>query len=535
MLFLGLIVCYTAVLLFLSQYSKRKSESAGQFLDGGRRLSVWNVFLMMTAMWGASLFSVEIDTGYQTGLSAVWFGISTIVSSLLVAAVLLRPFRKIGYLTNSNLIGRKYGSKARDFAALVIGLTFPIFAMKNVLAAASFLHVMLGWNLATVLIATTLLVIVYVSLGGLWSLAYVQVANLILFTAGLAVGAYFALRNQAVLTVPVPHQPQFHGMMGAGLATILVWFGSSILNSVSAQAEFQTITAAKDVRKGKLGVYLSSIALVAFAIVPALLGMAAREHMGLMKSGLLAFPAYLRLVAPHWAVIVVGLGFWAAALIWCAPLMFSGASSFGLDFFNRKALSHNTSAVRKFTRLSMLIQGLLIVVYALARPGELAWWAVFGLTLRNAAIVGPTISYLLWPAVKERTVFASMILGVASGLGWNAISGFSATKFVLGIDPMWIGTGIAMMVIIVGTFFENRGTLHIAQQPAKRHAGLVFGGVGVLFFVTSTFLGAIGLRSLIGADLFLGILSWFFAAILLTENAQEKAQQTSQTSLVANG
>lgn len=535
MLFLGLILSYTVALLLLSQYSKQRSKTVGQFLDGGRRLSVWNVFLMMTAMWGASLFSVEIDTGYQTGLSAVWFGISTIVSSLLVAAVLLRPFRKIGYLTNSNLIGRRYGSKARDFAALVIGLTFPIFAMKNVLAAASFLHVILGWNLATVLIATTLLVIVYVSLGGLWSLAYVQVANLVLFTAGFAVAAYFGLRNQAVLTVPVPHQPQFHGLMGAGLATILVWFGMSILNSVSAQAEFQTITAAKDVRKGKLGVYLSSIALVVFAVIPALLGMVAREHEGLTKSGLMAFPSYLRTVAPHWAVVVVGLGFWAAALIWCAPLMFSGATSFGLDFFNRKALSHNTSAVRKFTRLSMLIQGALIVVYALARPGELAWWAVFGLTLRNAAIVGPTISFLLWPAVRERTVFTSMILGVASGLGWNAISGFSATKFALGIDPMWIGTGISMIVIIVGTLLENRGNLRLTQQRVRRKIGILFGGVGLLFLVFSTLLGTIGFHSLIGAVLFLGVLFWFFTAIFLTEKAAEQTNQTGQTSLAVNG
>ncbi|WP_054971307.1 sodium:solute symporter family protein [Alicyclobacillus ferrooxydans] len=534
MWFLGLILSYTLVLLLLSQHSKRKQQSAGQFLDGGRRFGVWNVFLMMTAMWGASMFSVELDTGYVSGLSAIWYGISTIVSSLLVASIWLRPFRKIGYLTNSNLIGRRYGTKARDFAALVIGLTFPIFAMKNVLAAASFLHVMAGWNLATVLIATTVLVIIYVSLGGLWSLAYVQVANLAIFTLGLAVAAYYGLKNHSVMSIPVPHQSQFHGLMGAGVGTILVWFGMNILNSVSAQAEFQTIAAAKDVRKGKLGVYLSSGALLVFAIVPALLGMAAREHVEFTNSGLLAFPVYLRLVAPHWAVVVVGLGFWAAALIWCAPLMFSGASSFGLDFFNRKGLSHNAVAVRNFTRLSMLIQGVFIVVYALARPGQLAWWAVFGLTLRNAAVVGPTISFLLWPAVRERTVFASMILGVASGLGWNAVTDFSATRFALDINPMWVGTGISMLVIIAGTLLENRGNIRLSQERIKRWLGIGFAIVGTVFFALSVFLKHVSLQSLFGADLFLGILFWFFAIMMLTQTGEESVGQVEQTNVAVN-
>ena len=528
-LFLGLILSYTLVLLLFSHFSQRKAKTVGQFLDGGKQFGVWRVFLMMTAMWGASMFSVEIDTGYLSGLSAIWFGISTIVSSFLVAAVLLRPFQKIGYLTNSHLIGRRYGKKARDFAALVIGITFPIFAMKNVIAAASFLHVLLGWNLAPVLIATTILVIVYVSLGGIMSLAYVQVVNLIIFTVGLLVAAYFGLRHQAVLSAPLSGQqqvPGFHGMMGVGMATILVWFGMSILNSVSAQAEFQTITAAKDVKKGKLGVYLSSFALIVFAVIPALLGMAAREHIGLMKSGLMAFPSYLQLVAPHWALIVVGLSFWAAALIWCAPLMFSGASSFGLDLFNRQSLSHDTKAVRRFTRLSMIIQGILIVIFALARPGQLAWWAVFGLTLRNAAIVGPTISYLWWPAVKERTILISMVLGVVSGFCWNALTGFSATKFVLGIDPMWVGTGLSMIVIVLGTFIQNRGQLHLSRHVVRLPLGILFGILGIVFFVISTLLGTWGWSSLLGADLFVGILLWFVAAILLTENAEAPAVET---------
>ncbi|RIV22909.1 hypothetical protein D2Q93_08770 [Alicyclobacillaceae bacterium I2511] len=515
-----LLLGYTGLLLLLSQRAKQKAATAGHFFDGGRGFGTWRVFVLMTAMWGASMFSVELDTGFSQGMSAVWFGISTIVASLFIACFLLAPFRKIQYLTNSNLIGQRYGTRARDFAALVIGLTFPIFAMKNVLAAASFLHVILGWSLPLVLIATTVLVIAYVSLGGMWSLAYVQVANLAVFSLGLGVAAYFVLRNHPVFNPALLPNAQFSSWFGVGPATILVWFGMSLLNSVSAQAEFQTIAAAKSVRQGRLGVLLSSLVLVGFAVLPVLMGMAAREGVHSGKAGLLAFPVYLTEVAPHWAVVLTGLGFWSAALIWCAPLLFSGASSFGLDLFNRRGSSHHAISVRRLTRWSMVLQGAMIVLYALARPGQLAWWAVFGLTLRNAAIVGPTVAFLLWPLVREKTVLVSMVLGVGMGFTWNAVTGFSALVFPFGINPMWVGTGTAMLVLIGGTFLQNWGVMRWAKPGLRRYLGGGFALFGGVSLVLTPWIGHSSLHSLLGCELFLAVMGEFFAAIFLTEPAQ---------------
>ncbi|PWI58049.1 sodium:solute symporter family protein [Sulfoacidibacillus thermotolerans] len=530
-LFAGLLGGYTILLLLLSHRSRRRSNEAGQFLDGGRQFSLWTVFYLMTAMWGASMFSVEIDTAYTSGVSAVWFGISTVVSTVFIAMFLLSPFRKIGYLTNSNLIGRRYGAKARNFSALVIGLTFPIFAMKNVLAAAAYLHVVLGWSLPVLLIVTTLIVILYVSLGGLWSLAYVQLLNLGVFTLGLAVAAYYVLRKSPVfpvpVTSPVPTATGFYSLSGVGISTILVWFGMSLLNSVSAQAEFQTIAAAKTDRAGKWGVYLSAVVLVAFAVVPTLLGMAAREHMVGTWTGLVAFPRYLEMVAPPAAVLLVGLGFWSAALIWCAPLMFSGAASFGLDLFCKPDQARGAHAIRRFTRFSMCIQGAMIVLYALLRPDHLAWWAVFGLTLRNAAIVGPTLTFLLWPLVKERTIYVSMGVGVLSGFLWNALTAFSASRFPFGINPMWVGTGCSLLVIVAGTLIENRALLILTQAPRKRQRGIQMAVLGALLFGMALWLNEHGGHSLLGVLLFTAVFIEFFAAIALidTRTSQSHSEQ----------
>lgn len=540
------LLVYTLVMLLLGQLSHRrrtnKAASSQQFLDGGRSFGFWRVFTLVSAMWCSWMVSVELETGFLSGISAVWFGGSVIVMSILVAAFLLEPFRKIGYLTNSNLVGRRFGNLARDISALVIGVTFPIFAMSNVLAAAAFLHVILGWPLWITLVGSTLLILAYVSMNGIWSIAYTQAANLLVMVAGFAIATVFALHHHSVFVPSRAPSTSFLNLFGVGPGMILVWLFMNILNSVSAQAEFQAIAAVKNPRTGRRAVYLSSLLLLAFALIPVLLGMATREYFPHAANGLIAFPMYLRYVAPNWAIALVALGFWASALTWCAPLLFSGASSLGLDLLNRVNLNtvnagaanvdtanvdpaqvataahhHHGDKIRRWTRWSLLVQGGLVVIYALIRPDEIAWWQVFGLTIRNGAIVAPTIAFLLWPVVRSRTVIVSMVLGVLSGLAWNAATGFSATVFWFGINPMWIGTGVSFVAMMIDTCCNAKVPITLTRSQRRRVLGTWFAIAGTILFAASVELPRWHLQTLLGPALFLGVTAWFFSLVNYVE------------------
>ncbi len=456
------LVAYTAVLIGLSTCAKRRVGEGEAYLHGGRQFGFRHVFILVTVMWASSIFVVELETGFLSGLSAAWFGISVIMMSVLVAKFLLKPFREVGYVTNSRLLGQRFGLSAQRFSATVIALTFPIFAMSNVLAAAEFLHALLGFGLPATLVLTTVIMLAYIGQSGLWSLAYTQTVNLVMLTAGLGVAGYFFLRIPKTSLHPVAVHG-FTSLTGVGIGTIAVWLVMNILNSVSAQAEMQAIAAVKDTRRGQRAVYVSAIVLVAFTIVPVWLGMRTRELYPQATKGLAAFPAALVHIAPPWAVLVAALGVWSAALAWCAPLLFSGASSLGADLFRRRArdgadLLAKVSNVRRLTQYGLLIQGALVIVVALLRPDELAWWRVFGQTIRSAAIFAPTIAFFLWPAATKRAVLWSMSLGVASSLLWNAWTGFSATTFLWGVNPMWVGLSVSVIALVVATVLEMAGT-----------------------------------------------------------------------------
>ncbi|MCY0879373.1 MAG: sodium:solute symporter [Firmicutes bacterium] len=438
------VVLYSLFLVWLGR--ARSAHELSGYHDGGRQFSFWTVFVMVLGLWSSSVIVVQIDTGYDSGWSAVWYGISVGVMSILVS-LLVPWFRRAQYLSNSDLLGARFGLRVRRLSALVIGMTFPIFAMSNALAQAAFFHVAFGWPLSISLVVTTLALIAALASGGMWSLAKTQGLNTGLVLAGLAL-AWLRFHQLAIPHVVV--SKSFGSWFGIGQGLIWVWFGMNIINALSAQAEIQAVVNARDIRRGQWAVWTSTLVLLGVVFLSTWLGMQTREaFLNGRVEGLVAYAIVLLRHAPAWFQVAMAISTWALALTWCGPLLFSGAMSLGRDLFG-------IDRARLGTIIALAVEGALMVGYALWRPGEVAWWRVFGLTLRNAAVVGPTLAVWLWSDLSERAVLVSMLAGIGVGLGANAITGFSATHFVWGINPMWLAASVAFLVLAWWRLMERR-------------------------------------------------------------------------------
>jgi SSS family solute:Na+ symporter len=438
------ITVYSGALIWLGRARSERERSG--FHDGGRQFSFWAVFVMVLGLWSSSAIVVQIDTGYESGLSAVWYGVSVALMSVLVS-LLVPWFRRQHYLSNSALLGEHFGPRVRRLSALVIGVTFPIFAMSNALAQAAFFHVAFGWPLSVSLVVTTAALMAALASGGMWSLAKTQGLNTALVLSGLVL-AWIRFRH--LLLTHVRLAPRFHQWFGIGHGLVWVWFAMNTLNVLSAQAEIQAVVNAKDIRRGQWAVWASTVVLLGVVAVSTWLGIRTREafRAGHVE-GLVAYAMVLLHHAPTWFQVAMAVSTWALALTWCGPLLFSGAISLGHDLFRAQR-------ARLATVLALAVEGALMVGYALWRPGEVAWWRVFGLTLRNAAVVGPTLAVWIWSDLSERAVILSMLAGMGVGLGTNAVTGFSATHFIWGINPMWLAASAAFLVLAWWRLAQSR-------------------------------------------------------------------------------
>ncbi len=523
----GLLVLYTGLLVYLGRLGRKRSTSEN-FIHGGRQFSAVQVFFMISALWCSWIFVVELETAFLFGLSALWFGVAVGIMALASVYALATPMRRLSYVTNSGLIGQRFGSAARSLAGVVIAVTFPIFAMSNVLAAAAFLHVVLGWPLLVTLVGTAAVMLAYVMLGGIWALAYTQIANFVVMTLGLVIGVVVALHSAPLHLMQHRLQPRFFSLSGVGFGVMLTWLFSDLLNVVSAQAEFQVLTAAKDPGTARRGLYGAMVSIVAFTLLSVVIGMAARTVVGGRELGVFALPQlFIRGSSPV-VVAVMALAMWASALTWSAPLMFSGASSLGADVLGLLRRGALGGRLRFCVQVCLPLQAALIVLYATLRPQDLAWWSVFSLTLRNGAIFAPTIAVLLWPAATRLAAVASIAGGALAGLAWNVGSNFSTTKFLLGLNPMWVSATAGIGLLTVLTLVARTDPVRIRPERLARP------GVVAALSTLAVSVGLIVLArpSLVATGL-LGPVILILAVSVLAVSAQVAGESRSGASPVA--
>lgn len=531
------LVCYTVGQIVLGHLGLKRGRSASGYVMAHRRLAFWQVFVLITAMWAAWIYVTELDEAFAVGISAIWFGLAVIVMSLIVAALFVTPFRRLGFVTNSGLLARAYGKKAGLVSGLVIALTFPIFALGNILAAAALLHVLLGWSLIAAEVLMLAIVIAYVAFGGLMSLVYTQTVNLMVMALGMVVVFVYALSHLGALPTgglsSWPVGPPW-ALWAVGVGPILVWIFSDLVNVVSAQVEFQAVTAVQDPKTAQRAVFWSSGTLLLFAAVAGYLGIASHVADPHAASGVLALPALVLRHAPLGVQIAGAASIWAAALTWSAPLLFSGASSLGLDVAGARRRGTTDDQTRRLIRWALLIQAAALVGYTLLRPGQLAWWSVFGLTLRNGAIFAPTVGLLLWSGGRARSAVASMVMGVAVGLGWNAATNFSPTLFLAGLNPAWVGTAAGIVVFCLGSIWETRREVRrrrtLARSGLLSWCVLVASALGLVLLWPA--LGGDGLR---GPLLLTGAIALQFAimASWRPERSQNQMVQTTEPDLLS--
>ncbi|MHB8345761.1 MAG: sodium:solute symporter family protein [Acidiferrobacterales bacterium] len=445
-----LVLLYTTLLIYLGRLGRRKAPAC-DFIMGGRQFTATKVFFMISALWCSWIFVVEIESAYLFGISAVWFGVSVGVLAVTGGFLLRTPFAKLSYVTSSRLLGDRFGTLAGTLSGLILSITFPIFAMSNVLAAAEFIHAVTGWAYLVTLVGTVSVIMTYILGGGIWALAYAQIANFIIISIGLLVGTAAALHAVPLAVLAVRLRPEYLKWDGVGIPMILAWLFSALLGVVSAQAEFQILMAASDHRAARSGLRWAMVSVCVFAILSAVIGLCVRAGTGYHNPyAVIASPEFFMRYAPWGVVMAMAMAVWCSALAWSAPLMFSGASSLGVDVIRPILGERFGDATKRCVQICLPVQAVLVVLYALVRPDHLAWWQMFSLTIRNGAMFAPTVALLVWPVAQRGAAVTAMILGSGSGLLWNIMGRFSTEHFVLGIDPLWIAAiaGILSLVLI---------------------------------------------------------------------------------------
>jgi len=536
---IGLAVVYTLLLAgvgtIVQWRTARRPAAEGGFFVAGRSFSPLTVALCITGLFSGSSYIAILELSYHTGISAIWYGVAETVQVLLIALLLVKPLREKLVVTVSGMIGERFGRVAQIISGLITAFAFPMWSVATAIAFASALHAFTDLSIYASIIATAVLLLVYLWFGGMRAVAFSQTMNCIVFVAMLGVGITAFLINPGFngLAELASTNPQMLDLSSVGVTLIVAWFGTFIINVLLAQAAFQMSLSCRTPKDGQKGLFLAAGFGLPLILGGTILGTAAAIVVPNQALGLLAVPTYIAHVLPAPLAGVFFLGVWACALGWAGPCQFSGATSLGRDVGGALHPGTTEAQLVRYTRWSLVLLTVLMIAFAFLRAEQSAWWNVLAWTLRNGATLAPVLAVFFWPLATRRAAYAAMIFGFTAGLLWYQLGDWSPSSFFLGFHPVWVGMSVNIGVLVVVTLAMAQW--RFVAHARRRSRGALVAVASLMLMATIAATGTwLNASALLGLAIFSLVAMGAISTFLLTEPTVPRKAASTVVSVPAS-
>lgn len=182
-----IIAIYVLFTLGIGAALRKRIQSSEDFFLSGRSLPSWVTGL---AFLGANLGALEIlgmgAGAAQYGIMQAHFYWIGAIPAMVFVALFMIPFY-YGSRTHSvpGFLKLRYNEATRGFNAVGFAVLMVLMSGINMYAMAIVLRLLLGWSLTLSIIVSAVIVLAYVTLGGLSSSIYNEVLQFFLITLGL--------------------------------------------------------------------------------------------------------------------------------------------------------------------------------------------------------------------------------------------------------------------------------------------------------------------------------------------------------------
>jgi len=153
--------------------SKKAGENTQEFFLSGRNMPWWLLGISMVATtFAADTPGLVTELVRQNGVSGNWVWWAFLLTGMLTVFFYAKLWRRSGINTDLEFYELRYKGKAagflRGFRAIYLGVIFNIITMAGVcLAGAKIANILLGFSQEQTLLISSIIVVIYSSLGGL--------------------------------------------------------------------------------------------------------------------------------------------------------------------------------------------------------------------------------------------------------------------------------------------------------------------------------------------------------------------------------
>lgn len=449
--FIVVVILYVGVVAILGYMGFKRTKNSADFMLGGRTTHPF----VMALSYGAAFISTSAIVGFGGiasfyGFSMLWLPALNVIVGIVIAYLVYgKRMRKMGLNLDAHtfpeFMGKRLDSKfIQWFAGLIIFIFMPIYAAAVLIGAARILEGLVGIPYIYSVVIFSVLVSVYVILGGLKGMMFTDALQATLMFVGMGIllvmiyaklgGVGTAHRELASMANLMPAPLQAKGLTGWTTNprpnTELWWyiFSSLVLGvGIGALAQpqlavrFMTVKSDKELDRAAI---VGSIFILVTVGTPYLVGALSNVYF-YHQSGQIAFqmtngnpdalvPALIASAMPKWFGYLFLLVILSAAISTMSSQFFTIGTSISRDFYKRIA-KHDTSRKEVLVARAGILFGVLVTVLLgfKLEPGIVARATSIFFGLMASSFLAPFTAALFWKRLTRKGAIAGIVSGVA--------------------------------------------------------------------------------------------------------------------------
>lgn len=469
-------------------WSGRRVSTAEDFTTGGGKSGPWMICgTIMGALVSSQATIGTAQLAFTFGVSAWWFTLGSGIGCLLLALVYTGPLRRSGCTTLMGVIDREYGHTVEYTGSVLSSIGIFVSVLAQVVACAGLVSVLFPISVPAAAMLSVVLMAVYVVFGGAWGAGMGGIVKLILLyvscVAGLATvllstggvgGLVCGLKSALVGTVPgvmagieaagdLPGQ--YGSLVARGVAKDIGSGLSLLLGVLSTQTYAQAVWSGKSDRAASQGALLAAGLIPPIGIAGIAVGLFMRGHyitqaeadailaagqslpegMGIIASTIQVFPAF---VVNHLPVLFGGIVLGALLITVVgggAGLSLGVATIMVRDIFQKisRQFDRPAASLAATRGTIVVVLGVSAVMACLVPSATINDFGFLSMGLRGAVVFVPLSCALFLPGRMDKRYALLCIVGGALGV-------LVGQWLKTGVDPLFIGMGIALLVACAG-------------------------------------------------------------------------------------
>lgn len=473
---------YLIVLLVIGAYAGRLTETASDYLLGGRKLNIFSGALSEQAsLWSGWLVVGFPALIYANGVSSLWWMVWQVPLGIVTWGILAKRIgrysRVLDSLTIPGFLSARYEDNhhfIRFISTLIIGIFMAGYIAGQLIAAASAITAGFDLSYEFGFVIALVIVVIYTVMGGFTASAYTDVLQALLMTAFAVVvpiAVLFAVGGPSELMT------QFNDAVSESMTSFtggrtpydFLIFSTIAVTALGGLGQPHGVVRYMGMeRPSKAG--LAMIVAIVFMLI-AMIGIpiiaigAVVMVPGIENQDMIA-PLMILKTLPVWIAGFLLAGAIAAVMSTADSQLHVAGSAFGEDIYNG-ILNQEASdkKVLRANRVAVLGIGLLAAVWAWTTPGSVHATIVFAWAGLGAGIGPALVMSVYWKKTTGPGVIAGMVTGVVTTVVWHLLSGGPGRIF--DIYELLPAFSFALLAIIVVSYLSdppNRGEDAIQRE-----------------------------------------------------------------------